>query len=66
MSEEIRNLLEGLPFWKHLKEEEKRQLEEASREVHYPAGAGVYSGGRRMSGSNLYFKWDFQDLSSLR
>ena len=44
MSEEIRNLLEGLPFWKYLKEEEKRQLEEASRDVHYPAGAGVYSG----------------------
>ena len=34
MSEEIKNLLEGLPFWKHLKEEEKRMLEEASREVH--------------------------------
>ena len=26
MSEEIRNLLEGLPFWKYLKKEEKRQM----------------------------------------
>ena len=51
MSEEIRNLLEGLPFWKHLKEEEKRQLEEASREVHYPAGAGVYSGAGECLGA---------------
>ena len=51
MSEEIRNLLEGLPFWKYLKEEEKRQLEEASREVHYPAGAGVYSGAGECLGA---------------
>ena len=51
MSEEIKNLLEGLPFWKHLKEEEKRMLEEASREVHYPAGAGVYSGAGECLGA---------------
>ena len=51
MSEEIRNLLEGLPFWKYLKKEEKRQLEEASREVHYPAGAGVYSGAGECLGA---------------
>ena len=66
MSEEIRNLLEGLPFWKHLKEEEKRQLEEASREVHYPAGGRRLFRCRRMPGGNLYFKRNIQDISSLR
>ena len=46
MSEEIKEILEGLPFWEHLEKEERELLERESRKVFYPAGASVYSGAR--------------------
>lgn len=56
MSEEIRNLLEALPFWKDLKEEEKKMLQEASRKVHYPVGTPVYSGAGECLGAIFILK----------
>lgn len=50
MSEEIKEILEGLPFWEHLEKEERELLERESRKVFYPAGASVYSGARECLG----------------
>lgn len=50
MSEEIKGILEGLPFWKYLEKEERELLERESRKVFYPAGVSVYSGARECLG----------------
>ena len=50
MSEEIKEILEGLPFWEHLEKEERELLERESRKVFYPAGVSVYSGARECLG----------------
>ena len=55
MSEEIRNLLEGLPFWKHLKGRRKETVGRSFQGGALSCGGRRLFRGRRMSGSNLYF-----------